>query len=176
MRFAKAFGIFFLTSFGGGVLIYSLLALIAEKLFGEPMVFGILYRMFAYHWEHPFQYIALVAILYSFFASVWATLWSNVTGWLRWVQITLVLGITSLSSCVLGGVLWKFHDMQAGFFPERSKMLSDFLWGASAGLWIGPTIVSLSIPINILALIAGYAVTHRVPIYLAARDRAKSFI
>lgn len=70
MYFAKAFGVFFLISFGGGALIYSILALITEKLFGAPMVFGVLFRMFAYHRGHPFQYIALVAVVYSFFASV----------------------------------------------------------------------------------------------------------
>jgi len=83
MYFAKAFGVFFLVSFGGGTLIYSLLALIAEKLFGAPMVFGSLFRMFAYHEEHSFQYIALIAITYSFFASIWATFRSYSSGWRR---------------------------------------------------------------------------------------------
>jgi hypothetical protein len=169
MFFAKAFGIFFIISFGGGVLMYSLLALISERLLGHPWVFGAVYRMFPYHWAHPFQYIFIVATVYSLLASTWATFWSDASGWRRWLQITLVLGISIMASSIPGGILWKFHDMQAGFFPEGSRMVSDFLWGAEAGLWVGPVIVLLSIPLNALALISGYVVTHRVPRYLKSR-------
>lgn len=80
---------------------------------------------------------------------------------------TLVIG------SVLGGVLWKYHDMQAGYFPDGSRMSADFLWGAWTGLWIGPVIVLLSIPLNVLALISGYAVTHRVPIFLKSYSGGK---
>ena len=170
MFFIKSFGIFFLLSFGGGVLTYSLLALVMERLVGEPAVFGAWWGMILYHWHHPFQYIAVVAILYSLFAAIWATFWSDSSsGWRRWLEITFILILSLLTSCVCGGILWKLHDMQSGYFPENSKMWADFLWGASEGLTLGPLIVLLSFPLNLLALISGYLATHRVPKFLRSR-------
>jgi hypothetical protein len=165
----KAFCVFFLISFGGGVLAYSLLARISKVILGQPYVFGALYRMFTYHWEHPFQYIAVATIHYSLFASMWVTFWSNASGWRRWVQISLVLIASLLTSGIWGGVLWKYHDMRAGFFPEGGRMLSDILWGASTGFVVGPIIVLLSFPLNAMALIAGYFFTHKVPLVLKSR-------
>jgi hypothetical protein len=39
-------------------------------------------------------------------------------------------------------------------------MRSDLLWGASTGLQTGWLVIALSLPYNILGLIAGYVVTH----------------
>jgi hypothetical protein len=168
--YARAFGLFFLISYGGGVLLYFLLVLLTRALFGEPHVFGALYRMLTYHEQHPFQYIALVALHYSLFASLWTTFRSGTRGAQRYLEITLVLIFTLLTSAVSGGILWKYHDMQAGYFPETAQMLADFLWGAKIGFMLGPFIVLQSIPLNLLALIAGYFFTHRVPSVLNERD------
>ena len=173
MNFIKAFGAFFAISFGGGAAVYSLLAAITEQLSGRPAVFAGLYRMFMYHSAHPFQYLAVVAIVYSFFASVWATRYSDSTAWRRWLQITIVLLISLIVSSVLGGVLWKFHDMQAGHFPESPQIWRDFRWGASTGLLLGPLIVLLSFPLNTITIIAGYAVTHKAPEFLRLRRNPK---
>ena len=66
---------------------------------------------------------------------------------------------TIFAASIPGGVLWKIHDMQAGFFTKGARFWDDLLWGASAGLQVGWLIVLLSLPYNVIGLVVGYAVT-----------------
>jgi hypothetical protein len=52
-------------------------------------------------------------------------------------------------------MLWFYHDMQAGYFPANwtNRMVSN---GISMGLSTGWLIIMLSIPYNILGLVAAY--------------------
>lgn len=133
---------------------------ILHRLLPDGHVFGMLHRMFLYHASHPYQYIAVATFTYSFVASCCIIKWPQAKG--RWKAV-LIIGILISSvflASVPGGVLWKIHDMQAGFFPEWSRFWSDLYWGASTGLKSGWLILALSIPYNILCLIAGYTITH----------------
>ncbi|MBM3845872.1 MAG: hypothetical protein FJ405_06260 [Verrucomicrobia bacterium] len=123
-------------------------------------VFGGLYRMFLYHESHPFQYIAVVALTYGVIATACALRWSCLAGWRRSAAIIGIIVATVLVASVPGGVLWKIHDMQAGYFTKGAQFWSDLLWGASTGLQAGWLVIALSLPYNIIGLILGYVVTH----------------
>jgi len=123
-------------------------------------VFGGLYRMFLYHESHPFQYIAVVALTYGVIATGCALRLSRLAGWRHSAAIVGIIFATVLVASVPGGVLWKIHDMQAGYFTTGSRFWSDLLWGASTGLQVGWLVIALSLPYNIIGLILGYAVTH----------------
>ena len=46
---------------------------VVKTLFGQ--VFGALFRMFGYHEEHPFQYIAIVAVVFGIVCGFGRCLW-----------------------------------------------------------------------------------------------------
>lgn len=123
-------------------------------------VFGGLYRMFLYHESHPFQYIAIVAFSYAVIATPCAVRWPHLVGWRRSAAIICIIVATVLAASVPGGVLWKIHDMQAGFFTTGARFWKDLLWGASTGLQVGWLIIGFSVPYNIIGVIAGYSVTN----------------
>ena len=60
-------------------------------------------------------------------------------------------------ACPLGGMLWHFHDMQAGFFPNF--WLRKLLGGFADGLMIGPRLIFYSFPYNLMGVIFGYLAT-----------------
>lgn len=133
--------------------------------------FGGLYRMYMYHEQHPFQYIAVVSITFGVFSIAWLQVCRHMTGWGRWISILVTILLTILVASVPGGILWKIHDMQAGWFPEGEKFWKDILWGAKEGLRFGWLIVLMSTPYNILGLVTGMFFLHRLP-FIADRLRA----
>ena len=152
-RVLKIYAFFAVSAFVLGSLGYK----IVQSLTPNDHVFGVLYRMFLYHESHPFQYIAVVAFTYAFIATGCALLWPRLFGWRQGSAIIL---LTVLVASVPGGILWKIHDMQAGFFTKGSRFWRDLLWGASAGLQVGWLVIALSVPYNIIGLIAGYGITR----------------
>jgi hypothetical protein len=156
-RQLKLFGFFAGSAFGLGSLVYVVL----RAIMPHGWVFGAPPRMFLYHWEHPFQYIALVALTYGAIATLCAFKLSLLNGWRLRIAIVATMLVVVLAASAPGGVLWKIHDMQAGFFTKGSRFWEDLLWGASSGLQIGWLIIALSVPYNIFGLIIGYWVTWR---------------
>lgn len=128
--------------------------------------------MFMYHEAHPFQYITIVALTYGVVATVCVICWPKLTGWRLRIAIVSIMLVTIIAASVPGGVLWKIHDMQAGYFPTGAKFWNDLLWGASTGLQGGWFVIGLSFPYNIIGLIAGYAVTLS-GFRLGAKSRAQ---
>ena len=133
--------------------------LVLHAVMPHGRVFGALYRMFLYHDEYPFQYIMVVALTYAVIATACALRWSHLLGWRRFATIVGVIVATILIASVPGGVLWKLHDMQAGYFPTGARFWGDLFWGASMGLQVGWLVIALSPPFNIIGLVVGYAVT-----------------
>jgi len=134
--------------------------LVLHAVMPDGYVFGDLSRMFLYHEEHPFQYIAIVALTYASIATPCAARWSRFVDWRRFVLIVGIIVATILVASVPGGVLWKIHDMQAGFFTTGTRFWNDLLWGASTGLQTGWLVIALSLPYNIIGVITGYTVTN----------------
>ena len=167
----KLFVYFALLCFVPGSIVYLLLYAIMPGNY----VFGYLFLMFCYHFQHPFQYIAVVAVTYAIIATAFALKWPDIMGWHRRLLIFGIMISTIIVASVPGGVLWKIHDMQEGFIPAGSKLWADLGWGALTGLEIGWLIVALSIPYNIIGLILGYFVTKN-GFKMAAAGRKQDYV
>lgn len=152
----------FATTFALGVGSYWLL----HSILGESRVFGGLFRMFAYHHHHPAQYIAVVAFFYALLAALWGVR-SRAVGW-RWhLGLLGVLVATLFLSSAVSGVLYFYHDMQAGYFPPWERRIGVFASGVVTGVTLGWLIVLLSFPFNVLSTLLAYAATC----YLLQRGR-----
>jgi len=155
MKFLKSILLFGVVSFVAASVIYFVISLIFEA----PL--GALYRMFLYHHAHPYQYISIVAVVYSIIAAIWAYYFHDTKKWKRHLGIGIVLLLTMVISNIACGVLWKIHDMQAGWFTQGGRFYSDLIWWAKTGLCLGWLIVALSIPYNIIMLVVGVILTDR---------------
>jgi hypothetical protein len=141
---------FWLSSFGLAAAGYYLLRLLVPG----GHVFGAWYRMLRYHEAHPLAYIALCCLCYGPLAAAALGSWRRrgFPGRLGLVSL-LALGTVALAS-PLGGMLWHWHDMQAGYFP--AGWLPKLLHGSRDGLLLGWLIVLLSVPYTGLGLLASY--------------------
>lgn len=148
--------VFFACAFALGSLGY----LAASLLLPWPPFAGFS-RMYMYHKQHPFQYIAVIAVCYALVVSIWAwTVGAKQKGLLRWMTIATLIPATILLASFPGGVLWSCHDMQAGFVPAFwfRKLMREGVWGLETG-WL---VVGLSFPYNICGTVAGIVVTDIV--------------
>lgn len=125
----------------------------------DGWVFGTLYRMFLYHWEYPYQYIASVSIVYGLLATPLSIRFRRNQN-MSFLIYSLGVALVILVASPIGGMLWVIHDMQAGYFTEGARFRDDLMWGALEGLRSGWLVILLSMPYNIFGLIAGYFITN----------------
>ena len=148
------FVIYFAVCFGGLAGLYRLVSL----LMGEP-AFAWIPCMFVYHEQHPMQYIGVVAVCYALVAALWTVCMKRPRrGVSRMLEVLAVILVALALACPLGGMLWHFHDMQAGFFPNF--WLRKLLGGFADGLMIGPRLIFYSFPYNLIGVIFGYLATN----------------
>lgn len=145
-----------LLCFGIGAIVYALLA----EIMPRGAVFASFYRMFLYHYAYPYQYIAVVAASYGLVLFACPTAAAKLNGPARAAIIVQIMLGSVLLASIPGGLLWKIHDMQSGFFPEGDRLQADLMWGVREGLKSGWLVVALSIPYNLIGLVLGYAVTE----------------
>jgi len=158
-KFTAALCISFLLSFIGGALLFLGLKMLLTAIEGRDSTpVGYLFRMFMYPDQHPLQYVAVVAVPFAVLTALWTVTMNRRLHSKRWLQITGVILLSLVISSILGGLLWTFHDMQAGYFPAYDMMVDHFQQGAWWGLTLGPIIVALSIPMNVLAFVIAYTV------------------
>ena len=123
-------------------------------------VFGAWYRMFVYHWQHPIQYILIPCFFYGIIATFISDTFRRKKV-LGQVLLTLVIIIlTVILSLPFGGMLWHYHDMQAGYFPTNwfhTMITKGFSWGIELG-WL---IIGLSVPYNIFGSVICYFLTKK---------------
>ena len=146
--------VYFVVCFGGLGSLYRLVSLLMrESAFaGAP-------RMFVYHEQHPMQYIGIVAVSYALVAALWTVCMKRPRrGVSRMLEVLVVILVALALACPLGGMLWHFHDMQAGFFPNF--WLRKLLGGFADGLMIGPRLIFYSFPYNLIGVIVGYFATN----------------
>lgn len=138
---------YWLTSLGCATADYGLLWLLlpGHHVFGAP------YRMFLYHEAHPLPYIALCCAWFGPLAAAATTAFGRRTGGGRAGVVALLVLATLLLSAPLGGMLWQWHDMQAGYFPPN-WLGHLVLRGSRDGLALGWLIVLLSVPYNVLGV------------------------
>lgn len=118
-------------------------------------VFGAPYGMFLYPDAHPLAYIALCCGVFGPLAARATESFRRRGHWGRVGVVALVALATVGLSSPLGGMLWEWHDMRAGYFPDDwARVL--FLNGARDGLTVGWFIVLLSVPYNVLGLLVCY--------------------
>ena len=144
---------YFVVCFGGLGSLYRLVSL----LMGES-AFAWMPHMFDYHEQHPMQYIGVVAVCYALVAALWTMCMKRQRrGVLRILEVLAVILVALVIACPLGGMLWHFHDMLAGFFPDF--WLRKLLGGIVDGLMVGPRLIFCSFPYNLIGLIVGYFAT-----------------
>ena len=147
------FIVYFVVCLGGLWSLYMLVSL----LIGGP-AFAWVPRRFVYHEQHPMQYIGVVAVCYALVAALWTVCMKRQRrGVLRILEVLAVILVALVLACPLGGMLWHFHDMLAGFFPDF--WLRKLVGGFVDGLIVGPLLVFYSFPYNLMALIVGYFAT-----------------
>lgn len=154
-----------LWGFSSGV--YALL----HEVLGMQAVFGSMYRMYLYHYQHPYQYIAIFCAVYALAAAWLVTCKPHLQGLRRLLSIALLLLITIALASMAGGVLWKIHDMQAGYFPAGSRFWRDLWWGATNGLLAGWWVLLISTPFNLICL-PGFVYVTWLAFQRAARQLA----
>lgn len=125
----------------------------------DPFVFGDLVRMHGYHHRHPVAYIAIPCFFYGLVAGYFADAFAR-HGLGRQLALTwLIVALVVLFSSPLGGALYFYHDMQAGYFPEdwgRVLLTRGVGWGGEGG-WL---IVLLSFPYNVLGVVVCFYLTR----------------
>ena len=161
MRYPLQFGIGLAASFApayfGGIAAYNALEWLGFSPFFEPM------HMPPHHLAHHQQYIALVAVFYGLFSTLWALHFGSARGWRRWCGIALCfLGVVICSGAV-GGPLYYIHDFQSGYWPSHEMVERQLVNGIPEGIFAGAFVMALSIPLNVLALLCGALLTARLP-------------
>ena len=142
---------YWLTAFACATVGYGLL----WALLPGHHVFGALYRMFRYHEAHPLAYIALCCGSFGPLAAGVTDAFGRRGRWERVGVVGLLALATVAVSSPLGGMLWHWHDMRAGYFPAGWGRII-LLNGTRDGLALGWLILLLSIPYNALGLLVCY--------------------
>jgi len=149
--------IYWLTSFtfaSGG---FYILSFFMPKSF----VFGAFYRMILYHWENPMSYISLPCFFFGIIAPYLTKGFLTKTFFKQLLTLFIIITLTIILSSPLGGMLWHYHDMKAGYFPNNwfVKIVSQ---GSLEGLQLGWLIILLSFPYNILGSIISFYLIKKV--------------
>jgi len=121
--------------------------------------------MFMYHEGHPFQYIAIVSLIYAIASTLWATFLGNrLIGVRRLISIVVLLPLVIIFASFFGGMLWSWHDMQAGFIPVYwfRKLISQGILGLNVGWFV----ILLSFPYNLFGIIVGVWTTNMIQVKL----------
>lgn len=147
---------YWVISFSLAISLYYALRIIVPNFY----VFGLLFRMFVYHIEHPIAFIAIPCFFYGIVASA-VTEYFIKLGYKRQILITIVIQFLTITiSCPFGGMLWHYYDMKAGYFPSNwfIKMIQ---LGFENGLKFGWLVIIFSVPYNIIGSITCYFLTKK---------------
>jgi hypothetical protein len=145
-KFLSFFSAIFLVTYCFNSVVYAVLLSMGLKPFGT------LYRMFLYHYEHPYQFILIFTIILALCAAIFIKFFNKWKGWKKYAGIAGTFAVAFIISCMAGGILWKLYDMQAGFTPKGWQFWSDLVWGLWAGLAVGWQVVLYSFPYNLIVL------------------------
>ncbi len=154
--FLKRLLFFWIASFTCAILGYYLLKFIMPN----DYVFGMYYRMLLYHYEYPIGYILIPCIIYGLLCMYFMNRLQTGNSWMRLFFVGIIVFLTVLISSPLGGMLWQYHDMNAGYFPD-DWLLKMIIKGSIMGFQFGWLIIALSIPYNILGIIISYFITSK---------------
>jgi len=152
----KRLAFYWITSFMLATAVYFFLWIVTP----DHYVFGTLYRMYLFHYDHPMQFIWIPCFFYGIIATWLANYFSKqrITG--KILLTMLIILLTILLSSPFGGMLWYYYNFKAGYFPADwfSRMIIN---GTTEGLLLGWLIVGLSIPYNIIGSISCFFLTQK---------------
>lgn len=156
MNSIKQFLFYLISSFSLAVIVYYILWLIMP----HNSVFGSWFRMYSYHHENPLPFIFIPCFFYAVFAKLFSPKFENSNAFKRFRITALMVILIIFISSPLGGMLYFYFDMKAGYFPDNwlSIMIEN---GVSAGLSLGWLIVLLSFPYNVIGIIVCYLLTKK---------------
>ena len=151
-RFIKIASVLFIASGTTAFLLYfGMIALRGQS----PIVVAIpLAHVAPYLDEHSVPYLSAIAFIFAVVSTLWLMLIMLRFMRSRFLQIMLLPWITLLVAGPVWGMLWVYHDMQAGFFPAFPQMVDYLLFGAQQGLFWVLIIALYSLPISLLAYAA----------------------
>ena len=137
-----------------------------------PELFGLLYRMYAYHWTHPIPFIIIPCFFYGIIATIFTDRFSGQSRKKQTLLTITIIALTILVSSPFGGMLWHYYDMNAGYFPENWvwKMIK---YGFYDGLPWGWLVIAFSIPYNIIGSIICYFLTKKGSEFFKTEHREK---
>lgn len=126
----------------------------------DGWVFGAVYRMFLYHWQHPLPYIAVMALCFAIVGTTVIIFPGD--PFRRWPRLTtlLIIVLSIVVASPAGGALWMIHHMQESDYTRADQFWENIRWGAKEGILTGWLVILLSFPYNILGLVLGHLVTR----------------
>jgi hypothetical protein len=148
-KFGKIFGWIFITAGAAAVLLYFGLRALSGR---SPITVFVLFAHFTpYQDFYPIPYLLAITLIFAVVGALWLTFIMPRFTRLRFGQIMLLPWIALLLAGPVWGMLWAYHDMQAGFFPPFPQMV-DYLWyGVRKGIYIALSSAWYSAPFNLLA-------------------------
>lgn len=117
---------------------------------------GALPRMRLYQLRYPFQYLAIVSIIFGIVGSLWIRFHGAASRDRRLYTMAAAFSIVVLISGPIGGILWHYHDMLQGYIPKDYVIWRKARWGIEWGLLYGWLLVLTAFPLNLFALFVGY--------------------
>jgi hypothetical protein len=148
-----------------------------QMVSSNKIVFGSFFRMHSYHHENPIEFIVIPCFVFGLIATFFSNNFESKTKFKR-ILITLTIVITTIIlSLPLGGFLYFYYDMKAGFFPNNwiEIIISK---GFSQAFSVGWFIILVSFPYNILGIAATYIILKVNPktAYNRKHGKKPSFI
>lgn len=148
-----------------------LLALLASFVFAAAcydilLFFGFkpyagLYKMYRYHWLHPYQFMFIPCFVFSALTALFSDKFKKVSVGKQVGLTFLIIFLTILISSPLGGMLWHLHDMLTGYFPKK-WLWKIIRYGFREGLQMGWLIIVFSVPYNIIGIFTGFFIIRTV--------------
>lgn len=161
-RYFKLFRFYFVFGFPTLVVAYVVCATVVYIIFGRHwLAFFGFFRMPMYHALYPLQYLAIASVAYAAVASGWST-WrcGGSAGRRRTLETWCVLMLSFVFAATGFGMLFIYHDMAAGCFPE--DWFLRILWGGIAGVPLGFLVYLQSVPSNIIMTVLMFGLTKRL--------------
>ena len=149
--------IFTLSCLLGLAFYFGLKELLGLLPFQQPFV-----RVFPYPNSQPIPYIVAIAFAFATISSFWLERIAPKKFRHPLLQIAFVPFVALLLAGTLCGMIWVYHDMQAGYFPDSPVFQQHIWWGAKTGLGLSIFAAIASFPLNILSYIVAYLIVFTI--------------
>ncbi|CAG0929362.1 hypothetical protein TFLX_01279 [Thermoflexales bacterium] len=148
-KFGRMFGLMFVTAGATAFLLYFGMKALNGR---TPIAIYVLFVHFApYHELYPIPYLLIIVLVFAIVGALWLIFIALRFIRFRFLQIIVLPWMAVLLASPVCGMLWVYHDMQAGFFPAFPQMIDYLLFGAQQGVLFALNVVLFSMPLNLLA-------------------------